>query len=122
MTIKIEGVTVSAPMSVLNVLSMGYQSVADQYYEDGNLKLFTKNSEIAHCIYEELDKAGYYDVSSEPIIKGYHIIDHQTKEGKIYELWESSTYGEDVPVLVVSNGAVIGTTQDSLSEFLNDLE
>lgn len=122
MKIKIEGATVFAPMSVLNVLSLGYQFVAEQYLEDGNLKFHAKNCEIAHFIYEELDKAGYYDVSSEPIVKGYHKIDHQIKEGKTYDLWESSKYGEDVPALVTSGGTVIGTTLDSLAEFLNDLE
>ena len=124
MKIKIDGSTVTAPARVLNILSLGYSFVASSYLEEGNIPFSVTHEEISNYIYDELKKAGHYDISSESIIRGYLKIDQKEKEGKFYELWESEKFGEDAAALVRESGtgAIVGTTFDSLADFLNDLE
>lgn len=124
MKIKIDGSTVTAPASVLNILSSGYSSLASFYLEEGNISAASECEKTSSYIFKELQKAGYYNDSSKTVIRGYFKIDQKEKEGKFYELWESERFGEDVAALVRESGtgAIVGTTFDSLADFLTDLE
>lgn len=124
MKIKIDDSTVTAPVNVLNILSLGYSSMASFYLEEGNISSSIECEETVNYISNELRKAGYYNDSSKTVLRGYLKIDQKEKEGRLYELWESERFGEDVAALVRESdtGAIVGTTFDSLADFLNDLE
>ena len=60
MTIKTLYGTVTAPVNILNVLSLGYSNMADSYEEAGLDLSANEYRTISHEIYSVLEKAGYY--------------------------------------------------------------
>ena len=60
MTVKTLYGTVTAPVNILNVLSLGYSNMADSYEEAGLHLSANEYRTISHEIYSVLEKAGYY--------------------------------------------------------------
>lgn len=61
MTIKTLEGTITAPKSILNVLSIGYAKLAESYEEDNLIYTATLKRNVSNQIFSALDKAGYYD-------------------------------------------------------------
>ena len=61
MTVKTLYGTVTAPVNILNVLSLGYSNMADSYEEAGLHLSANEYRTISHEIYSVLEKAGYYN-------------------------------------------------------------
>lgn len=62
MRIKVEGKTITAPVELLNEISLAYTRASERFYDEGAPALAEKFCDIGLEIYEELKKRGVYNV------------------------------------------------------------
>lgn len=61
MTVKTLKGTITASEEVLNVLSIGYDKMAESYKEDGLELISVEMLAVSHEIYSALEKSGFYE-------------------------------------------------------------